>query len=475
MPHDILIHDPIYTFISVPAYIAEVIDTPEFQRLRNIRQLATVHYRFPGGHHSRFEHCLGTFHIARTFLEFLISDRENGHRRYIPSSRDIQLEVVPPRITRYECEVAALLHDIGHGPFGHTMDFLLDRLGFPEEKRHEYFGVKKIHDQNTQLCKKLNAAKTDSGDSLDIDNIASLIHGRPPVREKGKEFAEWENLKYSYLGHLTSEFAVSADRIDYLIRDAYYTGVRMVGLDLTGILEGLRVFLYRVPGHPDKIEADLAFDFGSIWTIEAMLLSHTAMYKTVYHNTTHRILQEMVVRAFEAYIEKEFHTGNPANMSEEDVYKIMNWSDYDAVTELRNHKESKTILDRVLERRPYSKVIELPWSHMPSTVQNRIKRGEIKTIDIPQREEEMAKKCGLGPRELIISLPTLKYPDLDIHLIRTVGEGKVEQTTLDAESEIAKAMTKIPFVDRMIVAVADEKKVEKTRSVVQEVFQITLD
>ena len=101
---DRVIRDEIHRDIFVPAHIARLIDTREFQRLRNIQQLATCHYVFPAATHNRFSHSLGAYHLARTLCEHL-SEVQPG----IISDDDAEL-----------VSIAALLHDIGHPPFGHA-------------------------------------------------------------------------------------------------------------------------------------------------------------------------------------------------------------------------------------------------------------------------------------------------------------------------------------------------------------------
>ena len=116
---DRVIRDEIHRDILVPAHIARLVDTREFQRLRNIQQLATCHYVFPAATHNRFSHSLGAYHLARVLCEHL-SEVQPG----VISDDDAEL-----------VSIAALLHDIGHPPFSHLLG---DRQGvreFPQSRR----------------------------------------------------------------------------------------------------------------------------------------------------------------------------------------------------------------------------------------------------------------------------------------------------------------------------------------------------
>ena len=109
------LYDPIHGLISVSPLAKKIIDTEEFQRLRNIKQLGCCYYVFPGASHNRFEHSIGVYHLANKYIDIL-----NKHEEFT------EKEIVC--IT-----IAGLIHDIGHGPFSHLFDEIT-----PERKNHEY-------------------------------------------------------------------------------------------------------------------------------------------------------------------------------------------------------------------------------------------------------------------------------------------------------------------------------------------------
>ena len=127
-----MIRDEIHRDIFVPAHIARLIDTREFQRLRNIQQLATCHYVFPAATHNRFSHSLGAYHLARTLCEHL-SEVQAG----IISDDDAEL-----------VSIAALLHDIGHPPFSHLLE--TDKV-FANFHSHEDWGKMMLESEETEI------------------------------------------------------------------------------------------------------------------------------------------------------------------------------------------------------------------------------------------------------------------------------------------------------------------------------------
>jgi hypothetical protein len=469
LPAEQLFHDPIYGFIRVPDYLIPLIDTDEFQRLRNVRQLATVRYRYPGANHTRFEHLLGTYHISRLFLEMFIYGMDDKYK-----TND---KIEPPQLTnqmRMCVECAALLHDLGHGPFGHTMDFLLNRLGFDEKKRHEYFTCKWIKSKNTQINGILRTY------NLNLDNICNLIMGDPPAFKYGptKKGNKWYHLKenrsmYMFLANLTSS-DLDADRIDYLVRDAYYTGVRMVGLDLTSLLSAAYLFGQIIPPLPPdtktRAEVGLVFDIKLLRAIEAALLSWLAMYKMVYHQTTHRLLQEMVVKSFAVYVEEHY---GKTNIKESHVERIMKWTDDEAIWNLRKYSSSKEIIDRVLHRKPYHIVLEETWSNLPSKTRDYILEYQGKFDQVPALEQELASKAGQGLKEsdVVVSMPLIKPRTSALPLLEKKGNSYEIKKVMEV-SDVAKAIMGIPFVDRLFIATSNPNTTNAVRNAAKDVFRI---
>ena len=233
--------DPIHDFIRVSGPELKIIDNPIFQRLRRIRQLSGAHLTYPGAQHTRFEHSLGVMHISGQAGQAL---QEKG----ILKKDDIE-----------NLRLAALLHDIGHGPFSHLFEEIL------QEKRkisHEEIGKRII-------------LKTEIGDSLsksgyDKKFITKLAFG---------------NSKLQFMNEIISG-VLSADMMDYLLRDGYYTGAEHAKIDHKRLTQSLEVY-----------QKKLALEKSALYSFESMMHSRYQMFKAVYFHKTVRSAEVMLLES----------------------------------------------------------------------------------------------------------------------------------------------------------------------------------
>ncbi len=231
-----LIHvrDPVHNYISFEEHslLGDLVDTFEFQRLRGIRQLGVSYLVYPGAEHSRFSHALGVSHLSGRMYDTLVGPESDADDR--------ELVVI-----------AGLLHDLGHTPFSH----LFERF-FTPDLSHEEWGARIIRDGETEI----NELIDESGYS--IDEIDGLIRGRPTQPR--------------FLQMIVSS-QLDADRFDYLLRDAHYTGAPEGNFDLERIL--------RVIGL-DEHDRMRVLQKGR-HSVEGYLTSRYHMYNQVYlHPTT---------------------------------------------------------------------------------------------------------------------------------------------------------------------------------------------
>jgi len=232
--------DPIHDFIRVYDHELEIIDNPIFQRLRRIRQLSGAHLTYPAAQHTRFEHSLGVMHIASQAGQAL-------KEKEILKSDDIET-----------LRLAGLLHDIGHGPFSHLFEEIIQQ----KKISHEDFGKNLI-------------LKSEIGDSLskngyDKRSIAKVAFG---------------DSKYQYLNEIVSG-ALSADMMDYLLRDGYFTGAEHAKIDHKRLTQSLDV-------HKKK----LALERSALYSFESMMHSRYQMFKAVYFHKTVRAAEVMLIEA----------------------------------------------------------------------------------------------------------------------------------------------------------------------------------
>lgn len=192
---DTSIYDEIYGYINLTELELDIIDTPLFQRLNNIKQLGMTYRVFPGAQHTRFSHSLGVMYIIDNISQTLGLCLEN----------------------RKKLRLAALLHDIGHYPFSHTIEVVLTDHNKIEDAKHEKFGAYLINSSSITDILKQNYSQKE------ILEISSIIQGSS------------DNPLFNQI--LSSE--LDADRLDYLLRDATHTGVAYGRIDLNRIIHTL--------------------------------------------------------------------------------------------------------------------------------------------------------------------------------------------------------------------------------------------
>jgi HD superfamily phosphohydrolase len=229
-----IINDPVYGFITIPSeLIAEIIAHPFFQRLRHIKQLGLTHYVYPGALHTRFQHALGAMHLMGKVLD------------------NLRLKGVEISKEEYEAsQISILLHDIGHGPFSHTLeDTLLSGT------KHESLSYLFINRLNTQL-----------NGSLDLT------------------LKIFRNLYSRKFFHQLVSSQLDIDRLDYLTRDCFFTGVQEGTIGVDRIIAMLGV-------HNDQ----LIVEEKGIYSIENFLNARRMMYWQVYLHKTSVSAERMLV------------------------------------------------------------------------------------------------------------------------------------------------------------------------------------
>lgn len=278
------VRDPVHNIVEFDEGPFEqtcwkVLNTRPMQRLRRIKQLGFSEYVYPGAVHSRLSHSLGVFHTARQLAE--VVERRLGKDRY--DGDEARLAVA-----------AALLHDVGHGPFSHAFEDALRRVGI--NRRHEL--------RTKDILRQPDVIEAFEEFPSFPDRISALIEAPYP--------------KDIYASLVSSQF--DADRLDYMRRDRLMSGTQQSGIDYDWLIQNLLV--HRVPIHVDgelvgKTEV-LVIDEKSIVAAEGYIFSLLYLYINVYFHKTTRGLEklfsaliELLARRVRAGDVKE--TGLPAN------------------------------------------------------------------------------------------------------------------------------------------------------------------
>lgn len=266
------IRDPIHVFIKLESPERKIIDSRPFQRLRHIHQLAMTYLVYPGATHKRFEHSLGVMEVASRIFD-VITTPQNIQREVA----ELFVELNDDKRKSYWKQVlraAALCHDIGHLPFSHAAENELLPGGWNHEKL-----TRKLIESN-EMMKIWNSLKP----PLHVDDIVKLAVG--PKEASDLDFSSWEAI----LSEVIVGDAFGADRIDYLIRDSYHTGVAYGKFDHYRLIDTLRIL--PPPLSEEKIrstEPMLGIEEGGLQSAEALLLARYFMFSQVYLHHVRRI------------------------------------------------------------------------------------------------------------------------------------------------------------------------------------------
>ncbi len=229
-----LINDPVYGFITIPdELLYDIIEHPWFQRLRRIQQLGLTDYVYPGAKHSRFHHAIGAMHLMTLALEAL---KSKGHEITEEESRGVL--------------AAILLHDIGHGPFSHALEHSI----IPD-LHHESLSVMFMEELNIDMAGRL-------------DTCIAIFTNTYPKK---------------FLHQLVSS-QLDMDRLDYLNRDSFFTGVAEGTVGSDRIIKML-----------DIVDDQIVVQEKGIYSIEKFLLARRLMYWQVYLHKTVLAAENLLV------------------------------------------------------------------------------------------------------------------------------------------------------------------------------------
>jgi HD superfamily phosphohydrolase len=246
-------------------WVKAVIDRPEFQRLRRIRQLGLAFLTYPGAEHSRWAHSFGVCHVARRMLDALLEHHgeTGGEAKELAG-------------LRREILAAALLHDVGHGPFSHVFERAIPRVDRPPPrypKDHEEWSERIIRERFSDELQR---------HGIDTDVVVGLISKTNRHNLLAKDF-------------ISSQ--LDADRMDYLLRDSRAVGTRYGDFDLEWLLHSIRVGNVKVVGESDPVKR-LCFDSGkAIHVVEEYIQAREFMYVQVYIHKTTRAYEAMLKNA----------------------------------------------------------------------------------------------------------------------------------------------------------------------------------
>ncbi|MEM5868105.1 MAG: HD domain-containing protein [Candidatus Aenigmatarchaeota archaeon] len=344
------IKDPIYGYVRLSEQEKKILDSLPVQRLRRIRQLAGAEYVYPGANHTRFEHSIGVMYLARRVME------DSNIKQCVDKD---EIEAI---------KIAALLHDVGHGPFSHIFEYLLDKkLG----KNHE--------DITFWMITSSELKEIIENFGFDSYQIGKLAIGQ--LHKSSKYF----------LDQIISS-AVDIDKLDFVVRDTYHTGAEYGFVDVFRLIHSF-----------DVLEGNLAVDIGALSTLESFIIARIESFKSIYFHRVGRAAQIMLATALER---ADSELGLSSFKTPEEYLAM---DDYTVWTMLKNCERSSQIIRDLERRRMLKCAYEQTFYVRDKTVSNIFSAEEFRN----QIRDKIARKANVEPDSIVIDVPTV--PSVPYH------------------------------------------------------------
>ncbi len=400
-----IIRDSIHGNIRIDNLFLELLSTPELQRLYNIKQLGLAHLVFPGAHHTRLEHSLGSYAIAGKIADILhLTEEEKLHLK-----------------------CAALLHDVGHGPFSHTLESILreslgvDHIDLTEKLILGDYRIFNSYEE--EFVDSKTASEILEEYNVDKTVIINIIRGgetKPPL-----------------LGQLVNG-AIDVDQLDYLLRDAYYTGVAYGMIDIDRFLQTLEVY-----------NGEIAVSRKGVGVIENILMARALMYSSVYFHKTVRIAELMLSKTIELIEDLE-------------PFEFFKMTDAEFITSLREKGEfQREIVTRIKYRNLFKQAYMLP-PHQVDEDKKELLDKLNNTSYRREKEKEFEEKLGIPEGYIIIDAPSRELHQSEPRLLRTnipiIDNGG--RRKLDDFTPVAEAIKMRAIPDWAVMVICDEKQRE---------------
>jgi len=344
------IKDPVHGYVYITKTEKDIVDSFPMQRLHRLRQLAGAEYVYPGANHTRFEHSIGTMYLAQRLTE-------NSNLSQYLSKEETQM-----------IHLAALLHDVGHGPFSHVFEHLLEKF---LDKTHEEMTVWVI--QKSELSDILENA------GYSANQIAKLATGS--LRRKGKTFMDQ-----------VIQSAVDVDKLDFIVRDTYHTGAEYGNVDVFRLIHML-----------DVVDENLAVNSGALSALESFILARIESFKSIYFHRVSRAAQIMLAMA----MEKAKDELGLISFKTPEEYLSLN--DYTVWTMLKLCEKSRKIMENLERRRLLKCAYDQTFHVKDKTVSKLFSAEELRN----EMRDKIAQKANVNPQFVVIDVPTL--PSVPYH------------------------------------------------------------
>jgi HD superfamily phosphohydrolase len=317
------IRDPVHGYVKLEGLALELADTPHMQRLRWIKQLGLANLVYPGANHTRFEHSLGVYHLSGVLSDHLGLEEED----------------------KLKIGVAALLHDVGHGPLSHATEAALAPY---HRKKHESI---------IDLLRKGELGDVLNSHGIHPSEIQSLVNG-------------------NRLGQIVSG-EIDVDRMDYLIRDAHYTGVAY------GVIDHLRL-IKKMTMH----QGQLVVEAGGVQAATSLLISRLLMHPSVYYHHVCRISECMISSGIRCMIEDETNAGKIKAMDDFQLFAAM----------ISAGGYSAEMVERIRSRKLFKRAVYIGLEGIDPS---------LRKVSERRIAQEIADQAGVEPEYVLVDNPGL--------------------------------------------------------------------
>ncbi len=428
-----IINDTVHGSVRVDEPFLELISTPEMAKLFNIRQLGLAYLVFPGANHTRLEHSIGVFHVTGLMCKALELDSQEA----------------------LLVKTAALLHDIGHGPFSHTLEYIVhNSKGYDHMDRTKDIitGRRLEIPRDEEFDKVRTIPEILESVGLDPKEVAALITGDnvSGSQKTMDTFDVQDNQGFfntkQYLGQMIHS-TCDADQVDYLLRDAHYTGVTHGSVDVNRLMNTIEIS-----------NNDLVISKRGIEAIEGILVSRALMYSSVYFHKTVRLAEVMLSYAVEG-------------VPEEQLEKISTMTD----AELLSHLESLGgYTAETVKRLRYRRLFKVAHSVEMNELTEEKKLLSYFTDPRNRRrvEEQLCNKLGVPKGSILIDNPheEIKLSEPRIKMIDIGVKQGSNIVPFSRCSPLARALQVRDVPDWAIVVYAPREHRDEVSKLAQKTF-----
>ena len=424
-----------------------LIDTPVFQRLRRIRQLAWTDFIYPGAMHTRFEHSIGVMHVAGMLYDAVVRNSADVLNGVYGSSRE---GTAWRERERQKVRLAALLHDVGHSPFSHASEDLFPVKGaeeqgnalflFPQMEherakkryKHEDYSIALIEHELHEAIEKDDFNRKNF--NITAIEVTDLLRGRA---EAGPTLF-WREILSNQL---------DADRMDYLLRDSHHLGVNYGKYDLHRLSSNVCAFQATTEGGGPKVS--LGVLKGGVHAAESLIVARYSMFKQVYFHKTRMAYDIHLQHAMSELLPSgEFPSPAPERLKD-----YIKWDDW-RVLGLLADGQGGPHAEKMLTRKHYRMVFSTRDRLVPS-------KDKKRSLDLVRQEQKKLEtiKTALGDL-LAATKPSknswYKGQEFDISVIDEHDRTKIEPLSFYS------AMAELNCEDQHFLYVEPENVVQAT-------------